>query len=87
MIFSFGFIYLVARLARQLMKERGIVCMTPFSLSGSFGSVVDKRNLYDVKCCVHLFCGSFGSSGSAVDQRTLYSSHDLEKSAVNRTVK
>ena len=48
---------------------------------------MDKRtrnNLYDVKCCVHIFCGSFGS---AVDQRTIYSSHDLEKNVVNRTVK
>ena len=25
-------VYLAARLARQWMKERGIVCMTPFSL-------------------------------------------------------
>ena len=28
MMFSLGFICLVARLARQLMKERGIICMT-----------------------------------------------------------
>ena len=51
---------------------------------------MDKRtrnNLYDVKCCVHIFCDLFGSSGSAVDRRTLYSSHDLEKSVGNRTMK
>ena len=55
MMFSLGFIYLVARLARQLMKERGMSCMHVKSLvyifSGSFGSAVDERtrnSLYDV---------------------------------------
>ena len=78
MMFSLGFIYLVARLARQLMKERGMSCMHVKSLVnifsgsfGSFGSVVDKRtrnNLHDVKSWVHIFCSSFGLFGSAVDE-------------------
>ena len=63
---SVGFIYLVARLARQWKNFYGVLS----SFRGSFGSAVDERtrnNCMHFNCWVHIFSGSFGS---AVDKRT-----------------
>ena len=70
MALTVEFIYLAARLARQWMKERGIIvqCMCIKCLvhifSGSLGSAVDKRtrnNCMRVKCKIRIFSGSLGS--------------------------
>ena len=64
-----------ARLARQWMKERGIIVC---ALSVGFIYLVARlarlarqwKTFSGVKCWVHIFSGSFGSFGSAVDERT-----------------
>ena len=65
MALTVEFIYLAARLARQWMKERGIiVCVGSYIFSGSLGSAVDKRtrnNCMLVKCKIRIFSGSLGS--------------------------
>ena len=68
MALTVEFIYLAARLARQWMKQRGIiVCALSvwfIYLAGSLGSAVDKRtrnNCMRVKCKIRIFSGSLGS--------------------------
>ena len=80
MALSAEFIYFaarLARLARQWMKERGIIVCT---LIVGFIYLVARlarlarqwieRGIIDmhVNCWVHIFSGSFGSFGSAVDR-------------------
>ena len=66
------FIHLAARLARQWMKERGIIVCTLivgfiYLVARLVRSTRQWKNCYGVKCLVHIFSGSFGS---AVDERT-----------------
>ena len=52
----------------------------PDFFSGLFGSAVDERmrnNLCDVKSCVHIFSGSFGSFDSAVNERARNNLYDV----------
>ena len=78
MALSAEFIYLaallarLARLARQWIKERGIIVC---ALSVGFIYLAARlarqwKNLYGVNCWVHIFSGSLGSFGSTVDKRT-----------------